>query len=318
MIPNEQGGFQMDTALNPESSIETRAVAPVERILCPIDFSEISGKAYRYAQSISGHYHAKLLVQHVVELWQHPSADYSISPDILEDFRRALISDAEKELQQFVKTAGGPQPECLVEESVAPDAILFLARERAISLIVLGTHGRRGFDHLMLGSVTERVLRHASCPVLVIPRTAPAPVGPNVQDDLVSVQRILCCVDFSAHSRCALKHAFSLADAYGAEVTLFHVLDGISESADVGKETAAAMEDLQKLLPAAAGKGTKTHLEVRMGKAYPEILRFAAESRPDVIVAGVRGINALNLAVFGSTLYRVIQLSPVPVLAVPI
>ncbi len=231
--------------------------APVERILCPVDFSEISGKAYRYAQSISGHYHAKLLVQHVVELWQHPSADYSISPDILEDFRRSLISNAEKELQHFVKTAGGPQPECLVEESVAPDAILFLARERAISLIVLGTHGRRGFDHLMLGSVTERVLRHASCPVLVIPRTAPAPVGPNVTDDSVSVQRILCCVDFSAHSQCALKHAFSLADAYGAEVTVLHVLDGIPESADVGQETAAAMENLQKLLPAAAGKGTQ-------------------------------------------------------------
>ncbi|MGA3098038.1 MAG: universal stress protein [Bryobacteraceae bacterium] len=306
----------MNTALNPESSIEARAVAPVERILCPIDFSEISGN--RYAQSISGHYHAKLLVQHIVELWQHPSADYSISPDMLEDFRRSLISDAEKELQQFVKTAGGPQPECIVAESVAPDAILFLARERAISLIVLGTHGRRGFDRLMLGSVTERVLRHASCPVLVIPRTAPAPVGPNVQDDPVSVQRILCCVDFSAHSQCALKHAFSLADAYGAEVTLFHVLDGISESADVGKETASAMESLQKLLPAAGHEATKTHLEVRLGKAYPEIVRFASETRPDVIVAGVRGIDALNLAIFGSTLYRVIQLSSAPVLAVPI
>jgi nucleotide-binding universal stress UspA family protein len=308
----------MSTVPNPESPADAKAVAPVERILCPVDFSEISGKAYRYAQSISSHYHAKLLVQHVVELWQHPSADYSISPDILEDFRRSLISDAEKELEHFVKTAGGPQPECLVEESVAPDAILFLARERAISLIILGTHGRRGFDHLMLGSVTERVLRHASCPLLVIPRTAPVPVGPTVTDDSASVQRILCCVDFSAHSQCALKHAFSLADAYGAEVTILHVLDHEPESADVGKETAAAMENLQKLLPAAAGKGTKTHLEVRLGKAYPEILRFASEARPDVIVAGVRGSNALNLAVFGSTIYRVIQLSSVPVLAVPI
>jgi len=309
----------MNTALDPESSIETRAVAPVERILCPVDFSEISGKAYRYAQSISSHYHAKLLVQHVVELWQHPSADYSISPDILEDFRRSLISNAEEELQHFVKTACGPQPECLVEESVAPDAILFLARERAINLIVLGTHGRRGFDRLMLGSVTERVLRHASCPVLVIPRTAPAPVGPNVQDDSVSVQRILCCVDFSAHSQCALKHAFSLADAYGANVTVLHVLDHEPESADVGKETAAAMENLQKLLPAAAAHmANQAHLEVRLGKAYPEIIRFASEARPDVIVAGVRGSNAVNLAVFGSTIYRVIQLSSAPVLAVPI
>jgi nucleotide-binding universal stress UspA family protein len=308
----------MNTILNPESSVEARAAAPVERILCPVDFSEISGKAYRYAQSITSHYHAKLLVQHIVEMWQHPSGYYSVSPEVLEDFRRALISDAEKELQQFVKTAGGPQPECLVEESVAADAILFLARERAISLIVLGTHGRRGFDHLMLGSVTERVLRHASCPVLVIPRSAPAPVGPNVRDDSVSVQRILCCVDFSAHSQCALKHAFSLADAYGAEVTVFHVLDGIPESADVGKETAAAMENLQKLLPTAAHEATKTHLEVRLGKAYPEILRFASEARPDVIVAGVRGANAMNLAVFGSTIYRVIQLSSAPVLAVSV
>jgi nucleotide-binding universal stress UspA family protein len=306
----------MNTALNPESSIEARAVAPVERILCPIDFSEISGN--RYAQSISGHYHAKLLVQHIVELWQHPSAVYSISPYMLEDFRRSLISDAEKELQQFVKTAGGPQPECIVAESVAPDAILFLARERAISLIVLGTHGRRGFDRMMLGSVTERILRHASCPVLTIRRAATDSGKPDKADDPVPIRRILCCIDFSAHSQRASEYALLIAASYQTDVTFLHVLDPEPDSADVGKDTAAAMADFEKTITLAGLTPTRTHLEVRLGKAYQEILKFASEAHSDLIVTGVRGRNAVDLAVFGSTTYRVIQLGNVPVLTVPI
>ena len=308
--------------MDPVNDVETLVGAGtgtrIERILCPVDFSEASVKAYRYAQSIAGHYRAKLVVQHVVELWQHPSGDWAVSPDLFEGFRQTLISNAEAELQQFVKTSGGLQPECIVQESMAADAILSFARGRAISLIVMGTHGRRGFDHLMLGSVTERVLRHASCPVLTVRRTAPGSGTQGATDDPVPIRRILCCVDFSAHSRRALEYALSAGDAYDAEVTVLHVLDHEPDSADVGKETAAAMENLEKLFPPAAPRSTKTHLEVRLGKAYQAILKFASEMQADLVVTGVRGRNSMDLEVFGSTTYRVIQLGPGPVLTVPI
>ena len=94
----------------------------VERILCPVDFSDASAEAYRYAQSIAWHYSAKLTVQHVVELWQHPSCYYQRSST--QQFRETLVSNAERELRQFVDLCGGVQPECVVEESMAADAIL--------------------------------------------------------------------------------------------------------------------------------------------------------------------------------------------------
>ncbi len=290
----------------------------VERVLCPLDFSDVAAEACRYAQSIACHYSAKLILQHVVELWQHPSCYYQTELEQYEQFRETLVSNADSELRQFVDLCGGVQPECIVEESMAADAILCRARAGAMSLIVMGPHGRRGFDHLMLGSVTERVLRHAPCPVLAVPPKRPDQSGKSPAVGSVDVRRILCCVDFSEHSQRALQHAVSVAGAYGAQLTILHVLENISDSAKVVKETDAAMDKLEQWTAPAAIDPARVHLEVRLGKPFREILDLAVERQSDLIVTGVRGRNSLDLAVFGSTTYRVIQLHPGPVLTVPI
>jgi nucleotide-binding universal stress UspA family protein len=304
--------------LDAEAFVAARTRARIERILCPVDFSQFSVRAYDYAQSVAGHYQATLVVQHIVELWQHPSADYSVSPRGYEDFRRKLMADGQNDLQQFVNRSGDIQPERIVQEGAAADAILFLARSRAINLIVLGTHGRRGFDHLMLGSVTERVLRNASCPVLAICQTASESGKRDAADGSVRIRQVLCCIDFSAHSERAVEYALSLADAYGAEVTLLHVRGEMSSPEESGTGTTSIIESLEKLIPLAARSSAKLHYAVRPGKAYSEILQFASEGQSDLIVTGVRGRHALDLAVFGSTTYRVIQLGHCPVLTVPI
>ena len=310
--------------MNPVTEVETvvgaRPDIRIERILCPVEPSDVSAKAYRYAQSIAAHYHAPLIAQNIIELTQNVAAFYTPSMPVFEEFSDSLVAHGLAVLHQFVDGSGGViQPECIVQANFsAADAILSLAETRAISLIVIGTHGWRGFDHLMLGSVTERVLRHASCPVLAVRPTAPGSNHPGAPDEPVPIRRVLCCVDFSAHSRRALDYALSTASAYSAEVTVLHVLDHVAESADVAQETDAAIDDLAKLLPPAAPGSTKTHLEVRLGKPYREILDLASEMKADLIVTGVRGRNSLDLAVFGSTTYRVIQLGPVPVLTVPI
>ena len=290
----------------------------IERVLCPVDFSEVSEKAYRYAQSIACHYRAKLILQHVVESWQYSLNYYAVTPEYFESVRQILLSNAKEELRALMDKYAGVEPECVVEEGVATDAILCLARARAPNLLVMGTHGRRGFDHLMLGSVTEHVLRHSPCPVLAVPGNRPDESGKSPADHSVQVRQILCCVDFSEHSQRALDHAFSVAKAYGADLTVLHVLDNLGEYYDAGKESAAAMDQLQKLVAPSALTKEKVHLEVRLGKkAYKEILDLAAERQLDLIITGVRGRNALDLAVFGSNTYRVIQFCPGPVLTVP-
>jgi len=303
--------FYVPSGVETESSAGRHTSIAIERILCPVDFSEASVVAYRYAQSIACRYRARLILQHVVEFWRHQSCYCQVE---------TLISNTRDQLRQFADKYGGVQPECVVEESAAADeSILSLARTRAVSLIVMGTHGCRGFDHLVLGSVTERVLRHAPCPVLAIHEQRPDESANSPAADPVQVRQILCCVDFSAYSQRALDHALSVAEAYGAEVTVLHVLDNISaESPDVEKETNATLGKLRKLIAPSAAVSTKIHMDVRLGEAYREILRFAAERRSDLIVTGVRGRNSLDLGVFGSTTYRLIQHYPGSVLTVPI
>jgi len=288
----------------------------IERILCPVDFSEASVKAYRYAQSVAGRYRATLVVQHVVELQKHPSGFYSASWQLFEEFRRKLIADGQHDLQQLANSSGGIRAECIVQEGLAADAILSLAQERAVSLIVMGTHGSRGIDHLTMGSVTEKVLRKAHCPVLAVRKPAHESTAQTAVPHLVEVHRIVCCTDFSEPSGQAWEHAVSLAAEYRAELALLHVLDDISGLSDIEKDTREALERVQKQTSPWAHKNVMIKPVVRIGKAYQQIIQLALESQADLIVMGVRGRHALDLAVFGSTTYRVVQLGPCPVLVV--
>jgi nucleotide-binding universal stress UspA family protein len=289
----------------------------VERILCPIDFSESSVLAYAYAESIAWHYKATLLVQHVI-FSLTPYYPYHAFPDAYDDVCRTLRAEADQQLQEFAKTHNchGVQIECTVQDGDVTDLILEVAGHRAVNLIVMGTHGLRGLDHLTLGSVTEKVLRKARCPVLAVRKPAHHLAARAGVPELVELKRILYCTDFSEHSEQAWEHAVSLAAEYHAELTLLHVLEDILSSSDIEDETAKALERLEKQISPRAHKNVVTKPVVRIGKAYQQIIQLAVESQTDLVIMGVRGRHALDLAVFGSTTYRVVQSGPCPVLVV--
>jgi nucleotide-binding universal stress UspA family protein len=289
----------------------------INRVLCPIDFSEFSVKAYDYAQSLAWHYNASLLLEHVTESMP-PMYPYYAFPNAYVEISQELRSNAEQQIQEFAKTHTRPgvQPECSVHEGAVANVILDLAEAQAVSLIVMGTHGLRGIERAMLGSVTDKVLRKAHCPVLAVRKPAHDLVTQAGVLDVIQLQRILCCTDFSDQSEQALEYAVSLAREYEAELTLLHVLEGVAGSADVENEIAKAMENLEKQLSPETRTNCKVNTLVRIGNPYQQIIELALESRTDLIVMGVRGRNALDLAVFGSTTYRVVQLGPCPVLVV--
>jgi len=292
----------------------------LSRVLCPIDFSEFSMRAYRYARSVAWHYGARLSLQHIVEPWQYPSADFSASPELFDQFYDALREKSEEGLQQLVKTSlhDGVHTECIVQVGMASDCILGFAKAQETDLIVLGTHGRRGFDRLLLGSVTEQVIRKASCPVLTVNDPSQGFIGSEKQPGPIRLSRILFCTDFSENSRRALDYATSLAAEYNAELTLLHVLEDSPDAANIQPAIATAIEQLDTLIPQEAhnaGK-VKTRLTVRIGKAYQQIIQLALEAQTDLMIMAVRGSGALDLAVFGSTTHRVIQFGPCPVLVV--
>ena len=292
----------------------------IKLILCPVDFSEFSVRAYRHALSVTQHYRAKLVALHIVELWRYPSLSFVPPGPAYDETCQAFCEKGNQELQELVRSntlTNGPLPELVVEQGNAADSILTFATKRAADVIVMGTHGRRGYDRMVLGSVAERVMRNAPCPVLVVNKPPDdSSVVSNEGDREHRLRRILFCTDFSENSERALNYAISATTEYDAELTLLHVLE--EKPAKTDQAMAAATQQLEQLIPAEVRKTLNTRSAVRVGKPYEQIIQFAKQEHPDIVAMGVRGRGSLDLAVFGSTTYRVIQLGPCPVLAVHI
>jgi nucleotide-binding universal stress UspA family protein len=295
----------------------------IKTILYPTDLSEASARAYGYAESIAGRYNARLLVIHVA------LSPFLAYPDELNGGATAevlcdLRGYAESHLAKFMKDRArhaaehGIQTESAVVEGSITAEILQLAETKAADLIVMGTHGRQGADRQTLGSVTEKVLRKASCPVLAIRKPEHSFVTPGSSTSPVVLRKILYCTDFSKDSSRASDYAFSLAMEYEAEITLLHVLENIPRSGDAQAAMDEAKERLRTIIPAEAASRCRSPIKVRIGRPYQEVVQLALEDKTDLIVLGVRGRNILDLALFGSTTHRVLQLGPCPVLAVRI
>jgi universal stress protein A len=241
----------------------------INRILCPIDFSEFSVKAYDYAQSLAWHYRATLLLEHVTESLT-PMYPYYAFPNAYVEISQQLRAHAKEQLQEFAKTHSrhGVQPECSVHDGAVANVIFDLAEAQDVSLIVMGTHGLRGIDRVLLGSVTDRVLRKAHCPVLAVRKPAHDLVTQAGIPDVILLQRILCCTDFSDESEQALEYAVSLATEYGGELTLLHALEGMAESADIQDEITKVMDSLEKCISPETRRNCKTKTLVRIGRPY--------------------------------------------------
>ena len=200
--------------------------------------------------------------------------------------------------------------------------ILEAAASLPADLIVLGTHGHSGFDHLLLGSVTERVLRRAPCPVLTVPHLANSDTA-----QIVKVQTILCGIDFSDASSHALEYTPVARAGGGRSARALHALEWFAETPqrltdhfNVPEFRHALERDaraqLEALVPPAARTWCETEVIVGHGKAYKELLRVAAEQEAGLIVLGVRGRGAVDLLLFGSTTQHVVRGATCPVLTV--
>ena len=289
----------------------------IERILCPVDFSEYSVRACAYASSLAHHCGAKLFVQHVVEIWQYPCSSFAPTFDEYEKFWKDLRAQSREQLRSLVagQISNDIEAESVTSQGVAADCILSFATQHKINLIVMGTHGVSGFERLMLGSATEKVLRKATCPVLAVPELPAETVASMTSGNEVKLRQIVACADFSESSNDAVDYAISVAEDYDAKLILVHVLEGVSAS-QLAEETAVAYRNLDGLIPRQTRLGSKIETIVRSGRAYREIGKIARDIGADLIVMGARGRNSVDAIFFGSTTYRGIQSGVCPVLAI--
>ncbi len=279
----------------------------IHRILVPVDFSMCSSHALAHAIALARWYKAELLGLHVTE---GAIGSGEEAPDPRAELDRFLAPARE---------AGLPVSAAVLEGSPAR-AIVDHALAMPVELVVMGSHGRRGFERLLIGSVTERVARMASCPVLTVPRVAREPSG-----ERPPFRSILCPIDFSGHSLRAMEHAMSLAQESDARLTLIHSLEWLPDWDDHGTPQAMppelpswletrARERLGALLDQETLTFARPEVLVVRGKAYREILRAAEDREAEVIVMGLQGRNPLDLAVFGSTTNHVVRAALCPVM----
>jgi len=287
------------------------------RILCAVDFSEFSRHALHHALSVARSHRSTVTALHVVA--PAPAAvgggfyfGGENPPPLL--LPTMDLQTATRELDRFVRIEPipGVKVETLVTEAAAVDReILAQAARLHPNLLVMGTHGRSGFERLFLGSIAEKVLRKAGCPVMTVP--------PQVDDARVSgpapFRRIVCGIDFSKSSRAALDYAMSLAQEDAAALAVVHVIDTHPMYVDLLPPAAIdlhtwieqATAGLHELVPDKVRRVCNVAEVVRQGRPYREVLGLAAELAADLIVLGVHGAGATDRFFFGSTTHHVVR-----------
>jgi nucleotide-binding universal stress UspA family protein len=295
-------------------------VIRVRQILCPVDFSPFARRALDHALVLARWYEAELTVLHASPLIP---ALFATSPAVnaatLAPFDREALG---RELQAFVgELDGTPRPQLIVRAGPAVPTILEYAAEHETDLIVLGTHGRTGFERFMLGSVTEKVVRKATCPVLTVPRGAPEGQAQPL------FGRILCAVDFSPASDRAAQYALSLAQEAKSRLTMLHVVEWLPDHSfarypgfDVEHVRKSLLRDArartEALVPEEARAWCEVDTRLVSGKPYEEIVRIAHDDLADLVVLGVHGHGPVDRVLFGSTPQQVVRLAQCPVLTV--
>ncbi len=300
----------------------------IERILCPVDLSECSRTALTYALALSRWYQATPTVLHVFrQLTPVETTAAGLGIGVYAPAGLTTIARADVAMQVQTFLAGVPGAagvDVEISEAVnVRETILQQATALRADLLVLGSHGLTGVTRLVMGSTAESVLRHASIPVLIVP-----PHAPPVPESGVPFRRIVCAVDFEADSYPAVRHALSFAQESDAQLTLLHVLqvpvprrlsgDDVALDAEAVRQSLAqdARERLDALVPAAARAYCSVHAEVTDGRPADEILRVARDVRADLVVMGVRGRDAADVALFGSRTRAVLHEARCPVLTV--
>lgn len=301
----------------------------LDDILIPTDFSACADRALSHAVTVADRFDGRLHILHVVN---------ELDPDwygITEAQERAVT------LREKVKKRARERLQALAPEKdlydVATTVSLQLDFDVAdsirdyvdghnIDIVVMGTHGRQGLDRLMLGNVADKMVRHAPCPVMTVREEVPEPR----EGKEMAVQDVLSPIDFSEHSKRALRAAKVFAHAYGARLRLLFVAEKrvVPTFSDTGipgvgivemdpEIVQNAEEALRQLDHNIDGPDVQCTYHVRKGTVSEEIMDFSEADEIDIIVMATRGLTGVNRFVLGSNTERIVRRASCPVLTIP-
>jgi len=291
----------------------------ISRVLFPTDFSEAATHALEHALEIARRFDARITVLHVRTLF----SDDPNQPEFQLLDQGKYEENVENQLAAMTQEVDPADrvDTVVVRNLSAASGILEFLEDNESDIVVMGTHGRSGLSRFFLGSVAEKVVRHAGCPVITVGR---ARTGYRNQP---VYQKVLAAFDFSEISREAVCRGREFSKAYQAEMVVLYVVEQVipaplneiwqaSVRSEVPEVISAARQSLKEQL----GEETldDVGLEVRVGdadgKAEAEIVKYAEDLQCDLIIMGTHGLSGIDHALLGSTTERVVRTAPCPVL----
>jgi nucleotide-binding universal stress UspA family protein len=289
----------------------------IKQILVPTDFSENARRAMSYAIQLAKQCSAKLHLLHTPVIPTYLLMDLSYSPG--PEAVTRILNDSQEALDEQAKVIAdaGVEHFAVIREGTIHEVIRDYAKEHAVDLVVMGTHGRTGVSKLMYGSVTERVLKTVHTPIVVVPAA-----GGKIPSSIV------IAYDFSAPSRRAAEAARAIHGLCHGSLHMVHsYLDVWGEYTDRGAVVGEAAErrrealrlGLEEMLKADAkelfsidAQAVQTHLVT--GDPAEGILRVAENVGATLICAGTTGKSGIERILIGSVARRLLHDSKVPLL----
>jgi universal stress protein A len=292
----------------------------VRSILCPVDFSEQSRQALRWASAIAQYRGGEMTVLSVVEPLLAQAAGLRLGVDLArEETEPALREFVEATLPERVRHASPVRIEVTVGDPT--EAIVQTGRRLRAGLIVMGTHGLGGFRKLFLGSTTEQVLRRTEWPVLAVP--AGAVSAPDVEHPGVQLRRILVATDFRESAMAAMQWAGDLAADISVPVVLAHVVEPVVVPprwqpliADFESDRIASGQRMLAKL-SAGFRDTHNDCVVSVGRPADTIASLAVKSGAGLVVMGLANPEDSEPRTPGSIAYRVLRIGHIAVVVVP-
>ncbi len=289
----------------------------IKKVLFPTDFSRAANTALPHALTIAQKYKAEITILHVAT----PYSDDPNAPEYQQLGEGSFKEYIENSLGEVSQAMGSSQKVTteVVREVSPATGILDFIEEKGIDLTVMGTHGHSALAQFFLGSVAERVVRHASCPVLTVAQDR------KEYRNKPDYQNILVAFDFSEHSKLAAREASEMASQYGARIQVLHVVEQEVHPAFYLKWKESIVRELPEIAKEATGslrsvlgreglENIDVHVEIGDKKAHTEINEFSRANQVDLIVMGTHGLSGLDRMLLGSTTERVVRIASCPVL----
>ncbi len=295
----------------------------VKNVLFATDFSASSDAALPYATAICRRFGSTLHIAHVISdsslLLTNGGVDYVSMGTIYEDAN----TEAKEKLDELSDNFQGIPHRNYVRHGQVWKSLAPIVEENEVDLIVLGTHGRTGLGKLLLGSVAEDILRHASCPVLTVgPKVsgrAKLPPLQNRRRDLapleLELRQIVFATDFAQSSRWVAQAAIALAEEFGSRLSLLHVIEEYGELGRRPGPIEDSIQRLRELIPPSAALQYAPETVLEFGDPAERILKVASERDADMIVIGARSSsNVSSTHLPWSSAHHVIAHAQCPVL----